>query len=129
MHALRVGYQGLELLRTGCISLPIPEPQRSRLMEVRQGETPLDQILAELDSLIRELEAAPVPPTSPSNERAVERWMVETYRRHWDQETAGAQADRELAFWAEREATRIDADNPEVTKEERDWDATVGDGI
>src|SRR5262245_53163663 len=30
MHALRLGYQGLELLESGRLTLPMPEPERSR---------------------------------------------------------------------------------------------------
>lgn len=84
MHALRIGYQGLELLETGSISLPIPEPQRSRLMDVRLGDAPLESILRELDSLMHDLEAAPVRVANPPNDLAIERWMIETYRRHWE---------------------------------------------
>ena len=28
MHALRIAYQGIELLSTGRITLPVPEPER-----------------------------------------------------------------------------------------------------
>ena len=41
MHALRIAHQGSELLSTGRITLPIAEPVRSRLMEVRRGDIPL----------------------------------------------------------------------------------------
>jgi len=36
---------------------------------------------------------------------------------------------REAVFRSEREATRADAANPEVAAEEREWEATLGDGI
>jgi hypothetical protein len=38
MHAARLGYQGLELLETGFLTLPMPEPDRSRVMAIRTGE-------------------------------------------------------------------------------------------
>lgn len=38
-------------------------------------------------------------------------------------------AAREAVFRAEREATRADASNPDVTREERDWERTLGDGL
>jgi hypothetical protein len=85
MHAVRIGYQGLELLENGHITLPIPEPERSHLLEVRLGETPLEDVLTELDNLIRALERAPIPATNPSNELIIERWLIEAYRRHWDE--------------------------------------------
>lgn len=39
------------------------------------------------------------------------------------------QTEREAIFRSEREATRRDAGNPEVEAEDRDWEATLGDGI
>src|SRR4051794_2469824 len=40
MHALRIGYQGIELLTSGRITLPVPEPERGFLRQVRAGELP-----------------------------------------------------------------------------------------
>jgi hypothetical protein len=41
MHALRLGLQGLELLTTGRITLPVPEPYCAYLRSIRRGERPL----------------------------------------------------------------------------------------
>lgn len=38
-------------------------------------------------------------------------------------------AEREAAIRSEREARRLDAENPEVQAEERLWEATLEDGI
>lgn len=38
-------------------------------------------------------------------------------------------AEAELIWSAEREASRIDAQNPDVADEERDWETTLADGI
>jgi hypothetical protein len=38
MHALRIAHQGEEFLRTGRITLPVAEPERAALMQVRRGE-------------------------------------------------------------------------------------------
>src|SRR3712207_5861454 len=51
MHALRIAHQGHELLTTGRISLPVGEPERSRLMDVRRGEVPLDRKSTRLNSI------------------------------------------------------------------------------
>src|SRR6478609_5772244 len=48
MHALRLGYQGIELLTTGRLTLPMPEPERSRVMAVRRGERPFDEVVEEI---------------------------------------------------------------------------------
>lgn len=83
MHALRIGYQGNELLNTGAISLPVPQPQRSRLMEVRMGDAPIGGILSELDALIEELKSAPITGSQPPADVMLEQWLVATYQAHW----------------------------------------------
>lgn len=40
-----------------------------------------------------------------------------------------AAAEREAAFRAERHATRAEAALQDMRAENRDWDATVGDGL
>src|SRR5215472_1119780 len=45
MHALRLGLQGIELLTTGRITLPVPEPDRAYLRSIRRGERPLAEVL------------------------------------------------------------------------------------
>ena len=49
MHALRLGVQGVELLTTGRITLPVPEPERAYLRQVRRGEVRLDDVVAQVD--------------------------------------------------------------------------------
>jgi len=56
MHALRLGLQGVELLSTGRISLPVPEPSRTYLRSVRHGEVPLSEVLAAIDAAQADLE-------------------------------------------------------------------------
>ena len=41
MHAARLGHQGLELLATVRLTLPLPEPARSEVMAIRLGERSL----------------------------------------------------------------------------------------
>ncbi len=48
MHALRLGLQGVELLSTGRITLPIPQPEREYLRSIRRGEVPLAEAVAEV---------------------------------------------------------------------------------
>jgi hypothetical protein len=45
-YALRLGLQGVELLSTGRITLPVPEPDRAYLRSIRRGERPLDEVRA-----------------------------------------------------------------------------------
>jgi predicted nucleotidyltransferase len=85
MHALRIGIQGIELLQTGRISLPVPEPDRARLRAVRAGTPTLGEIVAELDDITARLEG--LVSASELPERAgharVDRFLVSTYKRAW----------------------------------------------
>ena len=85
MHALRIAAQGRELLTTGRITLPVPEPDRSRLMAVRRGEVPLPEVLAGLETAVAELEelaaTADVPPEA--DVAAVDAFLVRAYERAW----------------------------------------------
>lgn len=97
MHMLRLGYQGIELLSSGKMTLPIEEPTRSWLVAVRSGLVPLQDCLSragELEREIRDLlesEHLCALPAEP-DVQAVEQWMVEVYYRNW-QATA---ADQDL---------------------------------
>lgn len=85
MHALRIGYQGIELLNDFRITLPVPEAQRNRLMDVRMGNVPPGEILEELDELIAELEAAPIAGQDPPPELVIEQWLIQTYLSAWSE--------------------------------------------
>ena len=37
-HALRLAYQGLEIAREGRLTLPMPDPERERVLRVKRGE-------------------------------------------------------------------------------------------
>ena len=86
MHALRIAYQGIELLSTGRITLPVPEPERSELRRVRAGEVPLDDVLAHLDGVSARLEELAHDSSLPaqSDVAAVDDFLVRTYRAAWD---------------------------------------------
>ena len=65
MHMVRLGLQGVELMRTGTITLPMPEPDRTWLWELRQGRHTKHEALdraveleAEIDGLMAHLAAA-----------------------------------------------------------------------
>lgn len=85
MHAARLGYQGLELLESGRLTLPMPEPERSRVMAIRLGERSFEEAVAEIDEveerLAEALERTPLPP-EPDRER-VNSFLVEAYRSAW----------------------------------------------
>src|SRR5256885_13340760 len=57
MDALRLGYQGVELLLTGLVTLPMPEPERSHVMAVRRGERSFDEVVEEIGEVEPRLRA------------------------------------------------------------------------
>ena len=85
MHAIRLGYQGIELLQTGRVTLPMPEPERSRVMAVRLGERSFDEVIAEIDEVDARLAAAHEDTSLPEepDREAVDAFVVDAYRRAW----------------------------------------------
>ena len=84
-HMVRLGYQGVELLSTGKISLPMPEEQRAHVLRIRRGEEALNDVLTATGYLENELRD--LCPTSPLPERPntslVEQFMLDLYFESW----------------------------------------------
>ncbi len=85
MHAARLGYQGLELVETGWLTLPMPEPERSRVMAIRTGKRTFAETIAEIEAveqrLAETLEQTSLP-AEPDRAR-VDRFLTDSYRRSW----------------------------------------------
>jgi hypothetical protein len=86
MHALRLGVQGIELLATGRITLPVPEPERAYLRSIRRGEVPLVEVIQAIDDAeaqLRRLRETSEVPADP--DRAwVDAWLHRSYLAFWD---------------------------------------------
>ncbi|MGY1651433.1 nucleotidyltransferase domain-containing protein [Geodermatophilus sp. SYSU D01119] len=84
-HALRLGLQGVELLRTGRITLPVPEPDRAYLRRVRRGEVPLAEVVAAVDDAEARLVALrDSPAVPPLPDRAwVDGWLHRAHLAYW----------------------------------------------
>lgn len=84
-HAIRLGLQGKELLRTGRISLPMPEDQRALVLKIRTGGYSLEQVLdmAKLLELQIEREHATSRLQERPHTEAIEQWMLNAYLAHW----------------------------------------------
>ena len=84
-HACRLGIQGVELLRTGTVTLPMAEDERTWLTELRQGKHTLQDaldVIAMYRSLLVELgnkADLPARPDYPLISRRLCGW----YGRHW----------------------------------------------
>lgn len=85
MHMLRLGFQGVELLTTGRLSLPMREPGRSFLLDVRRGKVSEQECLeraGELEQRLIDMATTSPLPAEPDEAR-VEDWVLSAYRRRW----------------------------------------------
>lgn len=85
MHALRLGIQGAELLSTGRITLPVPQPHRDHLRAVRRGEVPLADAVKAVDDAERQLLAlhdSDRVPAQPDTEW-VNDWLHRAHLNYW----------------------------------------------
>lgn len=87
-HALRLGYQGLEIAERGRLTLPMPEPEREAVLKVKSGGVPdLERVLRDIRSLRARMTQAvergrsPLPP-APDWKR-LSAWSVSAHQRHW----------------------------------------------
>lgn len=84
-HMIRLGLQGLELARTGRITLPMPPAARQHVRDIREGRVPLSNVLQFGGELEREL--ADLQDTSSlrdaPDKAAANRWLYDAYELHW----------------------------------------------
>jgi hypothetical protein len=85
MHAARLGFQGLELVGTGQLELPIQGEPAEWLRAVRRGEVPFadwwDRCL-DLDARLAATLTDERRPEGPQRER-IEAWLVRTHLERW----------------------------------------------
>jgi hypothetical protein len=89
MHALRLGLQGIELLTTGHITLPVPEPHRAYLRAIRRGEIPLAEVVsavADAEARLADLRGSSAVPDQPDR-RWVDTWLHHSYLNFWTHNT------------------------------------------
>jgi uncharacterized protein len=87
MHCARLGFQGLELLRTRRLALPMQGEPAEWLLAVRRGDVPFDDWWNRALSLDAELESFLDDSSIPSgpDRAAVESWSVDTHLRRWSE--------------------------------------------
>lgn len=85
MHMLRLGVQGIDLLRTGKISMPLRQDDREYLLAVRRGDSSKQAVLTKAGELEREIkdliETSPLPEAPDT--KGVEEWMQREYWETW----------------------------------------------
>ncbi|WP_232665375.1 nucleotidyltransferase domain-containing protein [Pseudonocardia sp. TRM90224] len=87
-HALRLVLQGLEIVRDGRLTLPMPEAERAEVLRVKRGDVPeLADVLARVEQLQAEIEerlaAGRTPLPSHPDLETITAWAVAAQRRHW----------------------------------------------
>jgi hypothetical protein len=89
MHALRLGVQGVELLTTGRITLPVPEPHREYLLQIRRGEIQLQEVIGAVNDAEQSLLALRDGTTVAAQpDRAwVNSWLHRSYMEYWASRT------------------------------------------
>jgi hypothetical protein len=96
MHALRLGVQGVELLTTGRLTLPVTGAAGEYLRSVRRGEVPLNDVLDSLDDVEHELARLRLASTVPAEpDRAwVDGWLHRSYLGYWQEQGFEASVPR-----------------------------------
>ena len=84
-HIVRLALQGIQLLTTGELKLPMPIEQRDWVIRVRTGQFKFEEFLRMADALEEDLKLAAEKSTLPSepDRQKVENWMIKTYLDNW----------------------------------------------
>lgn len=85
-HMVRLGLQGVELLTTGKVTLPIPEPDRTWLRELRYGLHTKKEALDRAEDLLARLNLLKDHADLPERPDyvAINRWLNGTYLDWWE---------------------------------------------
>ena len=84
-HMVRLGFQGIELLKTGRLTLPMPREEREFVRGIRQGHLAMQECLDVAEALegnLRALIGTSPLPEHPDYEGADE-WLIGAYQRAW----------------------------------------------
>lgn len=87
-HALRLAYQGLEIVSEGRLTLPMPEAERERVLRVKRGDVPvIERVLAEIHDVQTRIEqrlsTGDTPLPAEPDKAAIAVWAISAHRRHW----------------------------------------------
>jgi len=84
-HVVRLAYQGIELMTTGNLSLPMRKAESDEVLAIRTGKLTLQQTLTRAGELERELRDSldgDLLPEQP-DEVAIDRFVVNAYLEMW----------------------------------------------
>jgi uncharacterized protein len=84
-HIIRLGYQGLELMNTGHLTLPMRREHAEDVLAVRTGQWSLERTLSRAGELERDLrdslDTGPLPENP--DEEAINAFLQQAYLRAW----------------------------------------------
>lgn len=89
-HALRLGLQGIEIMTSGSLSLPLTGNDLTCCMRVKRGEVSFTTALRLVDEVrdrlrgLMEAEEHVMPPEPDMD--CVNAWMIDAHQRHWSRE-------------------------------------------
>lgn len=86
-HIIRLGYQGIELMERGRMTLPMRQEERERVLAIRTGKVPVSEVLQQAldmeESLKALMNTSPLP-EEPDN-AGIDKLMTDCYLRTWDE--------------------------------------------
>lgn len=86
-HALRLGLQGIQLMTTGSLTLPLRSEDREACMEIKRGEVNFEAALKAVDDararLADVMENKRYAWAEQPDMQAVNAWMVKATKEHW----------------------------------------------
>lgn len=86
-HILRLGFQGIEYLQTGKISVPMDPDDADYILAVRRGDYDLNSVLTragELEEYLEDLILSSPLPDYPDY-KSVNEFLIETYTEWWSE--------------------------------------------
>lgn len=87
MHALRLGYQGIEYMKDGKITLPCTDNIKSLLRSVRLGETPEAHALDLIQIVEIRLKQLVDKCTHKADYDGINKFLVEAHSEHWNEKS------------------------------------------
>ena len=100
-HVIRLGYQGVELMTTGNLSLPMQPEQSAEVIAIRTGKRELGDVLSLAGRLERQLkdslDTGPLP--DHPDEDAINEFLQDAYLRGWS------------ALWHRLDPSPVERDN------------------
>lgn len=83
MHAARLAYQGLELIESGALEMPIAKPLRTELLDIRQGKLTLEEALDYIREAEDRLKMAVDTFKVSVDKPVIDKFLVEAHRTFW----------------------------------------------